>query len=387
VVARGHMTIILISIFYGYRSERLMSPKENKIVEKVCEIPLTLDDVSESIFEGISTKNILMHRLLLPEEDDSGSFYLCEGLCKSVFSELEIIYPYVSGEFSGKFAFSSAPYCFMLPYELSEKCKTKNYRIIPPEELKKKFPMAYGRIQEYKNQFLHDTTPLNSTDYSIKGKHLLENLYTPKIIVTEGYHLQAAYDYVGNHVFTDGCGIVLKDQEKYPYVTAVLNSPIARLFPALCKSEMIFENYTSPAVLGSFPIVFPENRQIEDLVNVISSYLVFLNRQIYTMQKYSGDYEVPEWLSELVNFYEQTSNLLVLDTYFINDLDPEFLEALEENIHPCAGDVETENSDSLLGSLYFIMKKILETSKVGKYRFNMEGLTHSKYKIEYEYIH
>jgi len=60
-------------------------------------------------------------------------------------------------------------------------------------------------------------------------------------------------------VFGDGCGIVLKDPSKYPYVTAVLNSPIAWLFPALCKYEMIFENYASPSVLGFFPIVFPDN--------------------------------------------------------------------------------------------------------------------------------
>jgi hypothetical protein len=360
--------------------------KENKI-EKICEIPITLEDISESIFGGVNTKNILMHRLLLPEEDDSGSFYLCEGLSKPVFSEPEVVYPYVSGEFSGKFALSSLPHSFMLPYELRERDKMKECEIIPPEELMTRFPLAYGRILEFKNQFLHDPSPLNSTDYSIIGKHLLEYLYTPKIIATEGYHLQAAYDSVGNYVFGDGCGIVLKDTSKYPYVTAVLNSPIARLFPALCKSEMIFENYTSPSVLGSFPIVFPDNRLTEGLINTISSYLIVLYKQIYLNQIYSGYSGVPKWLRELANFYEQTSNLLVLDSYFINDLDQKLLEALEENIHPCAGDPETENSDSLLGSLYYIKQKVLEVSKVGKYRFNMEGLTNSRYKIEYEYIH
>jgi hypothetical protein len=360
--------------------------KENKIVEKICEIPTTLDDISVSIFEGLSTKNILMHRLRLPEEDDSGLFYLCEGLSKPVFSEPEIVYPYVSEEFSGKFALSSSPYRFMMPYEVHGRGKTKECIIIPPEELMTRFPQAYGRILEFKNQFLHDTSPLNSTDYSIIGKHLLEYLYTPKIIATEGYHLQAAYDSVGNYVFGDGCGIVLKDPSKYPYVTAVLNSPIAWLFHALCKYEMIFENYASPSVLGFFPIVFPDNILTEDLINSISSYLIFLNGEIYARQIYSGYSGVPQWLRELANFYEQTLNLLVLDSYFINDLDPKLQESLEENIHPCAGDIETDNSDSLLGSLYYIKQKILETSKVGKYKFNMEGLTHSRYKIEYQFI-
>ena len=72
---------------------------------------------------------------------------------------------------------------------------------------------------------------LDISDYSITGKKLLANINTPKIIATEGYHLNAAYDAAGNHVFENGCGIVLKDQDRYPYVTSVLNSSIARLFP------------------------------------------------------------------------------------------------------------------------------------------------------------
>ena len=64
--------------------------KENKIVEKICEIPVTLEDVSESIFAGVSTKNIMMHRLISPEEVSSDSYYLCEGLCKPVFSDLKL---------------------------------------------------------------------------------------------------------------------------------------------------------------------------------------------------------------------------------------------------------------------------------------------------------
>lgn len=342
--------------------------KAQKIVEKISEIPVTLEDVSESIFGGISTKNILMHRLLFPEEGGWDSYYLCEGLCKPVFSEPEVVYPYVSGTISEKFAFSSSPqHRFMLPYELSDENKKKECEIIPPEELKVRFPMAYRRILEFKNQFRHDTSPLNSADYSIIGKQFLKFLYNPKIIVTENYHLQAAYDSVGNRVFgEDSCGIMLKDPGKYHYITAVLNSPIARLFPAVCKSEMIYSNYTSPAVLGRFPIVYPDSSQTEDLINTISSYLMFLNRQIY-----AADYGVSDWLQELAGFYEQISNLLILDTYFINDIDPAFMAALEENIHPYAGDLESENDDSLLNALYYLKERILETSKSGKYGFKM----------------
>jgi hypothetical protein len=343
-----------------------MFVKQNKIVEQICEIPVTLGDISESIFGGIITQNGLLHRLALPEEGGSDSYYLCEGLCRPVFVEPELIYPYVSGAFSEKFAFRPSPYSFMLPYELSATEKKNEYNVIPPEELKTRFPMAYGRILEFKRKFRHDTSPLKSADYSIKGRKFLEYFNTPKIIATEGYHMQAAYDAVGNHVFENGCGIVLKDPGRYAYVTAVLNSSIARLFPSVCKSKMTYSSYTAPSVIEHFPIVFPDNRLTEDLIDTISSYLAFLNKE-----KYARDYGVPDWLRELTAFYEQISNLLVLDTYFVNDLDPWLLNALEENIHPYAGDMNSEDSDNILSALYYIKHQILEASSSEKHKFNL----------------
>ena len=251
-----------------------MFPKQKEIVKKIREIPVTLGDVSESIFGGVSTKNSLLHRLVLPEEGGSDSFYLCEGLCKPVFLEPEIMYPYVSGAFSEKFTFRPSAYSFMLPYELSDESRSEEYRVIPPEKLKARFPMAYRRILEFKKEFRHDTSPLNSADYNIQGKAFLEYFNTSKIIATERYHLQAAYDAAGNHVFEDGCGIVLKDPSKYSYVTSVLNSPIARIFPAVYRYEIMYSS-AAPSVLKRFPIVFPDNRLTEELIDTIYSYLVY----------------------------------------------------------------------------------------------------------------
>ncbi|MDY9926503.1 hypothetical protein [Methanosarcina sp.] len=341
---------------------------ENRIIEKMCELPTTLGDISESIFGGISTKNGLLHRLAVPEGSDSDPIYLCEGLCKPVILEPELIYPYVSGTFSEKFAFNSSPYRFMLAYDLSDKGNRKEFRIIPPEELKVRFPMAYGRILEFKNQFSHDNSPLDSADYySVRGKKLMEYLNTPKIIATEGYRLQAAYDAVGNHVFENGCGIVLKEPDKYPYVTAVLNSQIARLFPSVCESEMMYSSSITPSVMKRFPIVFPEERLPEDLVTNISGYLMFLNKQ-----KYASGNSVSGWLDELAGFYEQISDLLIMDAYFATGIDPKLLDALEENIHPYAGDMESESDESLLSVLYYIKQRIMESSNFKKYAFETE---------------
>jgi hypothetical protein len=68
---------------------------------------------------------------------------------------------------------------------------------------------------------------------------------------------------------------------------------------------------------------------------------------------------------------QQISNLLILDTYFINDLDPKLVETFEENIHPYAGEIKSEEIDSFLNSLYYVRQQILETSRFEKYSFNM----------------
>lgn len=340
---------------------------ENRIVENISEIPITLEEVSESVFEGVSPKNGLMHRLYLPEERISNSVYFCKSLCKPVFLESELVYPYVPVAFSEKLAFHPSPHSFMLPYELAGEDRRKKYRAIPPEELKARFPLAYRRILEFKKEFRHDNSPLNATDYSMKGKKFLEYLNTPKIIVTEDYRLQAAYDAAGKYIFEQGCGIVLKDRGKYPYITAVLNSSIARIFPSLCKHELIYSSAVTPAVIKCFPIVFPDNRLTEELIDTISSYLIYLKKQ-----KYVAYYGGIDRIRELVAFYEQISNLLVLDTYYINELDTRLLHALEENVHPYAGDMESDNNESLMDALYFIKKQILETSNLRKYRLNTE---------------
>jgi hypothetical protein len=128
----------------------------------------------------------------------------------------------------------------------------------------------------------------------------------------------------------------------------------------------MYSSASVPSVLKRFPIVVPDNNLTEELIDTVYSYLVFLKKQ-----KYAADYGATDWFKELTAFYEQISTLLILDTYFINDLDPRLLEVFEENIHPYAGDMESENSESLLAALYYIKQQILETSSFGKYRFNV----------------
>ena len=341
---------------------------KNGLAEKICETPLTLGDISEDVFGGISTRNIFLHRVGLPGKDDPRAMFMCEGLCVGVNIEPELVHPYVSGTLAGKFAVRSSPYGFMLPYEFSGSGVRKASRVIPPFELQEKYPLAYYRVMDFRSLFHHDASPLDSADYySVRGRKVLEYLGTPKIIINEGYRLQAAYDPTGKHVFREGCGIVLKDPEKYLYVTAVLNSPLARLFPSLCKNEMSYPVSLTPAVLKRFPIVFPEDRRVENLVSKLSSYLIYLHGQKYAAK----GAETSGWLDELTAFYEELANHLILDTYFGKDPDPRFLEILEENIHPFAEDMEFENDGSLVVAMHCMKQKLLDTGDFEKCRLEV----------------
>ena len=219
--------------------------------------------------------------------------------------------------------------------------------------------------------------PLSSADYSVGGCKLLQYINTPKIVVSDHYSFQASFDAAGNNIFEKGCGIVLQDPSRYFYVLAALNSSISRVFSEICQNDRLYNGSLTPGVLRRFPIVFPEEKNLESLISTLSSYLTYIHGQIYrTASPYipgSEDYE-------LLKFYERIVNLLVLDTYFTKDLDPRFLEILEENIvpfgeYPGCGNSEVsgfEDSRCFMNELQAVKQKILDTPDFGKCRFNSE---------------
>lgn len=344
---------------------------KNNIVEKISEIPLTLGDISEDIVGGVSTNNGFLHRVGLPGKNDPKDMYMCEGLCMGVNIEPELVYPYVSGSFPGKFAVRSSPYGFMLPYLISGNGLKKECRVFQPSELEKQFPLAFYRIVDFKANFHCDSSPLDPAYYSVRGKKLLEYLRTPKIIVNEGYHLSAAYDAAGRHLFREGCGVILKDPEMYLYITAVLNSPIARLFPAVCSYKMIYCNSLTPVVLKRFPVAFPKNESVKNLINILSSYLISIYKLKYAEAGEGTEKEVSSF-NELAGFYEKILNLLIRDTYLGIEPPQKFLEILEENIHQYAGETEWEDCDNLLNGMQYVKQTILSILDSEKDKFGME---------------
>jgi len=169
---------------------------------------------------------------------------------------------------------------------------------------------------------------------------------------------------------------VLQNPSRYFYVLAALNSSISRVFSEICQKNRLYNGGLPSAVLKHFPLVFPEEKNLESLISILSSYLTYIHGQIY--RNASPDISESED-NELLKFYERIVNLLVLDTYFTKDLDPRFLEILEENIMPSGKYPESpefsgsEDPRSFMDKLEAVKQNILNTSDFGKCRFNSES--------------
>ncbi len=357
---------------------------KDDIVGRLSKIPHTLEDISIDIFKGVPSKNDFLHRVNLSRENCPDAPYVCRKLYKNVNIEGELMHPYMDGALSSEFAIRQTSYRFMLPYDILGGGIRKEYRFIHPEELKARFPMAYERLLEIKNKSLPDAEGLDSGRldlerldsgrldsadcYHLEEEKFLRYTGTPKIIITDHYRFQASYDASGDHVFADGIGIVLGDPGLYHYITAVLNCSISRAFPEIWKREKLrTDSNLYPKMLKRFPIAFPKDQSTEILISTISRYLIYLNRQKYTSSVCSLTY-----YQELIDFYKRIADLLILDIYLTNDLDPRFMEILSENITPTEEEFEYSSDMSLMIALQGIKKNILDSPDFRKCKFNNE---------------
>jgi hypothetical protein len=357
-----------------YKKEvKYMFWSKDYIVERLSKISRTLEDISIDVFEGVPPTNDFLQKAGLSRENCTDASCVCRdshtnvGIEQAII-EKELMYPYVDDSISNEFAVQSTQYQFMLPYEILDNNIRKEYRIFQPEELKTKFPVAYKQLMEIKQQSETDKQEFVSTDYRLENESFLRYINTPKIIITSNSRLQASYDPTGKHVFANGVGVVLGDPTLYHYVTAVLNSSIAKAFPEIWSRAGVqnIGNLNSQ-MLKRFPITFPKKEITENVISTISRYLIYLNRQKQMAKAYS----IPGY-QELIDFYKRISDLLILDTYITNDLDPKLLDVLAENITASDGGFEYSDDINLLIGLQEIKKNILSSPDFGTCRFSNE---------------
>ncbi|AKB32538.1 hypothetical protein MSSIH_1848 [Methanosarcina siciliae HI350] len=346
---------------------------KDDIVERLSKIPRTLEDISIEIFEGVSPSKDLLYKMNLSEyctDAPNGYRYLQTNISAGhVGIEKELVYPYMDDTLSNEFAVQPTQHHYILPYEILGYEIKKEYRIFQPEELKTKFPVAYNKLLEGEKKYGSVRQEIESdNDYRLENESLLKYVKTPKIIITNHYRFHASYDAIGNYVFAGGVGVVLGDVTLYHYVTAVLNSAIARTLPEIWHREKMQKNhYLNAKMMRRFPIEFPKKEITETLISTITRYLIYLNRQKQEAKTYSIHN-----CQNLIDFYKRISDLLILDTYITDDLDPRFLEILAEHITVPGDEFEYSNDISLLIGLQEIKQNILNSEDFRKCRFTNE---------------
>jgi hypothetical protein len=347
---------------------------KDDIVERLSKIPRTLEDVSIEIFDGVPPVNDFLQKISLSNGYCTDVPHICRNPQNSVSLEQisiekELVHPYVDGSLSNEFAVQTAQYQLMLPYEILGINIKKEYKLLQPEELKIRYPIAYNQILEAKCSSGTEKKELNSDCYRLENESFLQYMNTPKIIIGRNFRFQASYDPSGNHVFADAVGVVLGDPTLYHYITAVFNSSVSKAFPEILNREGVqIKKNLCQEMLKKFPIMFPKSETIESVVSTISRYLIYLNRQknmavkLYPASSYQN----------LIDFYKRIADILILDTYVTNDLDPKLLDILEENITPCEERFEYSDDVCLLIGLESIKKSILDSPDFKRCRFSNE---------------
>ncbi|AKB31216.1 hypothetical protein MSSIH_0526 [Methanosarcina siciliae HI350] len=344
------------------------------IVERLSKIPRTLEDISIEIFEGVPPASDLVYKADLSKEHCTEASSGCRNpqariSVEQVSMEKEVMYPYMDGSVLDEFSIHSTQHQFMLPYEILDYNIKKEYRIFQPDELKARFPVVYKQLMEVKQESGAEKQEIESADcYRLEDESFLQYIKTPKIIITNNYRPHASYDVSGKYVFSGGIGVVLGDPTLYHYVTAVLNSSIARTLPEIWSREkMQGNNRLNSKMIKRFPIEFPKKQITETLISTLCRYLIYLNRQKQTAK----DYSIP-YCQNLIDFYRRIADLLILDTYITADLDPKLLEVLAENITASGEEFEYSDDINLLIGLQAIKTNILDSADFRKCRFNNE---------------
>jgi hypothetical protein len=169
-------------------------------------------------------------------------------------------------------------------------------------------------------------------------------------------------------MFADGVGVVLGDPTLYLYITAVLNSSISRAFPEIWGREHgQNRNKICASMLKRFPIVFPKRQTTENIIGRIARYQIYLNRQKHAAKVYA----IPDY-QKLIDFYKRISDLLILDAYMTDDLDPKLIDILAENITPSDEELEYSDDINLMIGLQAIKDNILFSPDFRKCRFSNE---------------
>jgi type I restriction-modification system DNA methylase subunit len=201
------------------------------LFDKLSKMPFKLSDIAERIFQGIIPGADKVYAVKLLNLDSRRARCFSRALNAEVDLEPELLRKIVSGAEVGRFVLRETNERVIYPYYT----ENNNAILIPPEELRQKFPLTYEYFQ--KNSDLLDMRDHGSAKGPERHKYIrrqnielqpMKKLAVPRLVS----RLHAGFDKEGDFCLdnVDVGGIMLSQGISYHYILGLLNSNLINFY-------------------------------------------------------------------------------------------------------------------------------------------------------------
>ncbi len=305
----------------------------SKILAKIKLQKDNFKKITNKIFKGSSTGNDDLFLFDLIQKNNDTSIVYSKGLNQNVELENELLRPFLYGEDVRRYMPPQSKKLLLYPYKIEN---DKSY-LIDYEELKQKYPKAFGYLNMIKSNLLKRKIKLNDRDfYKYSAARSLTEYRKPKIMIPDmlitnriSYDEQGKFYHgpaVHSVVFNEDLG----NKDQYFYL-AVLNSKVFWYFITHTSTALRGNAYRlTPEFLE--PFCFPKidlnnsnERGVYEKINDMVKTILHLNKQLLDL----GDKKTEQYnkLNEEINRIDKEINELVYNIYGITEEEKKIIDS------------------------------------------------------------
>jgi hypothetical protein len=248
------------------------------ILERAESLSVSLGDVTTRIFQGIRTSDNDVY-VLRNVSWVNGKVRGDSGLGDSIQVEAEICRPFLAGEDIARYKPIKSDKAVIIPYRR----QGKDWRLIPEEVLRERFPLAYSYLTRHKNRLeQRENGRMEGTGwYGYIYPKNLEIIGCKKILTRDIIESVAfSIDVAGNAAFATGYGITLKEESEAGlyYVLALLNSKLLDFVLKQVNSLLrggyvrVFTQYLEPLPIRRIHFTTPQVERERLAADLIARY-------------------------------------------------------------------------------------------------------------------
>ncbi len=257
-----------------------------KILNNITQSNNRFMDLTEKIFKGSSTGNDRIYLLDLVKDKGHIVIVFSQEMNQSVEIEKEILMPFLYGEDVRRYYISKSKKLLLFPYK-----KVNNQiRLIPIQDLKDNYPLAFDYLTKVKSKLLERKVDLDSSNfYKYSAGRSLTEYNKPKIMIPDMLiKVRVAYDSEGNYYHGPAVHSVVfnnKTRDLNPLLfLSILNSKVFWFFITRTSTALRGNTYRlTPEFLNHFcfPDIDLTNKEQKKDYNIV----IELSDKMLTLQK------------------------------------------------------------------------------------------------------